>query len=191
MIVINKCDLVSETDAERLEGIIHHLNPDARLLRVSHGGVELSEVIGTGLYDEGAASQKPGWAKELEGDHTPETEEYGIGSFVYRRRRPFHPQRLMAAIGTGLDGVVRSKDLAGESTSPLRRLGSGGCIPSDRSRRTGSRRSIRSMTDDPETREWIDSNWDDEVGDCRQEIVLIGVGMDQQRIEYILDDAGH
>ena len=101
VIIINKCDLVSEVDAERLEGVLHHLNPDARKIRVSHGQVDLSKVIGTGLYDEGEASQKPGWAKELEGDHTPETEEYEIGSFVYQRRKPFHPRRLMKAIETG------------------------------------------------------------------------------------------
>ena len=192
VIVINKCDLVSETDAERLEGIIHHLNPDARLLRVSHGGVELSEVIGTGLYDEGAASQKPGWAKELEGDHTPETEEYGIGSFVYRRRRPFHPQRLMAAIGTGLDGVVRSKGYLWLASRPHHCAvwgQAGASLQIDPGGYWFAAVDRDRWPDDPETREWIDSNWDDEVGDCRQEIVLIGVGMDQQRIESILDDA--
>ena len=88
VIIINKCDLVSEDDVERLKGILNHLNPDAKLLCVTKGQVDFSQVVGTGMYDEVAASTMPGWVKELNGDHIPETEEYGISSFVYRRRKP-------------------------------------------------------------------------------------------------------
>lgn len=177
VIVINKCDLVSEPEAERLEGILHHLNPDARTMRVSRGRVDLAAVVGTGLYDEGAASQMPGWAKELEGDHTPETEEYGIGSFVYRRRKPFHPQRLVAAISTGMNGVVRSKGYIWIASRP-RHCGIWFAAV-DREH----------WPDDPATRDWVDGNWDAEVGDCRQEIVFIGVAMDREGIEEVLDAA--
>ena len=192
VIVINKCDLVSETEAERLEGIIHHLNPDARLVRVTLGQVDLSQVIGTGLYDEDAASQMPGWAKELEGDHTPETEEYGIGSFVYRRRKPFHPQRLMAAISTDLDGVIRSKGYLWLASRPHKSAiwsQAGASLQIDPGGYWFAAIDKERWPDDPETQDWIKSNWDDEVGDCRQEIVLIGVGMDRDRIEAALDDA--
>ena len=192
VIVINKCDLVSDTEAERLEGILHHLNPDARLLRVERGGVELSQVIGTGLYDEGAASLMPGWAKELEGDHTPETEEYGIGSFVYRRRKPFHPQRLISAIGTGLEGVIRSKGylwIASRPASCAVWSQAGASLQIDRAGSWFVTIEREQWPDDPATRDWIEQHWDDEVGDCRQEIVFIGVAMDRQRIESILDDA--
>ena len=192
VIVINKCDLVSDTEVERLEGILHHLNPDARLLRVERGGVELSEVIGTGLYDEGAASLMPGWAKELEGDHTPETEEYGIGSFVYRRRKPFHPQRLISAIGTGLEGVIRSKGylwIASRPASCAVWSQAGASLQIDRGGSWFVTIEREQWPDDPATRDWIEQHWDDEVGDCRQEIVFIGVAMDRQRIESILDDA--
>ena len=109
VIVINKVDLVEPKELERLEGIIHHMNPDAKLIRTERGNVDVKAVIGTGLYDEEEASMMPGWFKELNGEHTPETEEYGIGSFVYRRRRPFHPQRLTQAIKAELSGVFRSK----------------------------------------------------------------------------------
>ena len=192
VIVINKCDLVSETEAERLEGILHHLNPDARTLRVSRGRVDLSQVIGTGLYDEGTASQMPGWAKELEGDHIPETEEYGISSFVYRRRRPFHPQRLMAALGTGLEGVVRSKGYLWLATRPHRSAiwsQAGASLQIDPGGYWWAAVDRKQWPDDPTARDWIQGVWDDEVGDCRQEIVFIGVSMDRSAIEAAMDSA--
>jgi G3E family GTPase len=192
VIVINKCDLVSEPEAERLEGILHHLNPDARTMRVSRGRVDLAAVVGTGLYDEGAASQMPGWAKELEGDHTPETEEYGIGSFVYRRRKPFHPQRLVAAISTGMNGVVRSKGYIWIASRP-RHCGiwaqAGASLQIDSSGLWFAAVDREHWPDDPTTRDWVDGNWDAQVGDCRQEIVFIGVAMDREGIEEVLDTA--
>lgn len=192
VILINKCDLVSDKEAERLEGIIHHLNPDARLIKISHGRVDLSEVVGTGLYSEDAASQMPGWAKELEGDHTPETEEYGIGSFVYRRRKPFHPQRLMDAITAGLEGVVRSKGYLWIATRP-RHCGiwaqAGTSLQLDRGGFWFAAVERERWPENPETLEWINGNWDEEVGDCRQEIVFIGISMDRSRLEANLDAA--
>ena len=192
VIVINKCDLVSTADAERLEGILHHLNPDARKIRVSRGRVDLSSVIGTGLYDEVAASKMPGWIKELNGEHVPETEEYGIGSFVYRRRRPFHPRRLMSALGTGLDGVVRSKGYLWLASRPGH-CGiwsqAGASLQMDRAGYWFAAVERESWPTDPEIREWIDLNWDKEVGDCRQEIVFIGVQMDREAIEATMDKA--
>ena len=192
VIIINKCDLVTSTDAERLEGILHHLNPDARIMRVSRGQVNLSKVIGTGLYNEGAASQMPGWAKELEGDHTPETEEYGISSFVYRRRKPFHPQRLMSIINKGFEGVVRSKGYLWIASRP-HHCGiwsqAGSSLQIDRGGFWFAAVERHRWPDNPSTLDWIDSNWDKEVGDCRQEIVFIGVAMDKSMIESSMDNA--
>ena len=192
VIVINKCDLVSAPEAERLEWILHHLNPDARLLKVSRGRVDLKAVIGTGLYDEGAASQMPGWAKELEGDHTPETEEYGIGSFVYPRRKPFHPQRLMAAFSTGMEGVIRSKGYPWIASRP-RHCGiwaqAGASLQIDSGGLRFASVDRAHWPDDPATRKWVDGNWDAAVGDSRQEIVFIGVDMDRDDTEAVLDAA--
>ncbi len=192
VIVINKCDLVSDAEAQRLEGILHHLNPDARILRVSHGKVDLSQVVGTGLFDEERASQMPGWVKELKGEHTPETEEYGISSFVYRRRKPFHPQRLMDAINSGLKGVIRSKGYLWIATRP-HFCGvwsqAGASLQIDRAGYWFVAVGKERWPEDPETREWIEEHWDDEVGDCRQEIVFIGADMNQQKIEEHLDAA--
>ena len=192
VIVINKCDLVSEADAEKLKGILHHLNPDARLLTVSRGQVDLSQVVGTGLYDEERASQMPGWVKELNGEHTPETEEYGISSFVYRRRKPFHPKRLREVIEGGLGGALRSKGYLWIASRPeICGIWShaGSSLQMDRGGYWFAAVDRDDWPEDPGVLEWIQEHWDPGVGDCRQEIVFIGAGMDRQRIEARLDEA--
>ncbi len=192
VIVINKCDLVDSAEVERLEGIVHHVNPDARLVRTSRGQLDLNQVVGTGLFDEEQASLMPGWIKELNGEHIPETEEYGIGSFVYRRRRPFHPKRLMNAIESGMNGVIRSKGYLWVASRP-HYCGvwsqAGSSLQIDRAGYWFAAVGKDRWPEDPETREWIDELWDDEVGDCRQEIVFIGVEMNREQIEANLDAA--
>ena len=193
VIVINKCDLVEPKDIERLEGIIHHMNPDARLVRTQRGRIDLDAVVGTGLYDEEAASTMPGWIKELNGEHIPETEEYGIASFVYRRRKPFHPKRLNDAIAAELlKGVVRSKGYLWVASRP-QYCGvwsqAGSSLQMDRAGYWFASVGKDNWPQDPETRAWIEELWDEEVGDCRQEIVFIGVGMDREKIEAGMDAA--
>ena len=192
VIVINKCDQVTTPEAERLEGVLHHLNPDARMIRASHGRVQVSDVIGTRLFDEAAASRMPGWVKELNGEHIPETEEYGIASFVYERRRPFHPQRLMHAIHTGLNGVMRSKGYIWLASRPgISGIWSqaGASFQINPGGYWFAAIEREQWPDDPDLREWIDSHWDEKVGDCRQHVVFIGVNMDQDNIEATLDGA--
>ncbi len=192
VIIINKCDLVAEDDVERLKGILHHLNPGAKLLCVTQGKVDLSQVIGTGTYDEVEASLMPGWIKELNGEHTPETEEYGIGSFVYRRRKPFHPARLMDVINNGLKGVIRSKGYLWVASRPHYCAvwsQAGASLVIDRAGYWYAAVGKENWPQDPETRAWLEENWDEQVGDCRQEIVFIGTGLDQQTVEARLDEA--
>ncbi|QDU72958.1 zinc metallochaperone GTPase ZigA [Mucisphaera calidilacus] len=192
VIVINKCDLVDTHDVERLEGILHHMNPDAKLIRTEQGRIDLSAVIGTGLYDEDKASLMPGWIKELNGEHIPETEEYGIASFVYRRRRPFHPQRLMNALQTGLKGVIRSKGYLWIATRPQYSgvwSQAGSSLQINPAGYWFAAVSRERWPQDPETQDWIKELWDEHVGDCRQEIVFIGVEMNREQIEASLDDA--
>lgn len=111
VLVLNKTDLVSEADLLEVERVLRGLNPVARLVRAQHGQVPLAEVLNTQLFDYEAAMSSAGWIKELEGEHTPETDEYGISSFVYRERRPFHPQRFWDFIYDDevWNGVIRSK----------------------------------------------------------------------------------
>ncbi|MCC9707235.1 GTP-binding protein [Streptomyces sp. MNU76] len=114
VIVLNKTDLVDTATAERLAATLARLNPAARIVPVSHGRVRVQEVLGTRAFDLERAQQAPGWVRELNGEHVPETEEYGISSTVFRAERPFHPGRLWDFVTEGLDSgafgqVLRSK----------------------------------------------------------------------------------
>ncbi|MDA2813665.1 GTP-binding protein [Nocardiopsis sp. RSe5-2] len=114
VLVLNKLDLVTAEQAEGVEAAVRRLNPLARLVRAERGRVDPAQVLGTGLFDLERASQAPGWVAELNGDHVPETEEYGISSIVFRADRPFHPGRLWALAAERLDAgefgtVLRSK----------------------------------------------------------------------------------
>ncbi len=113
VVLLNKCDLVSESDLRRIETVVRRLNPGARLVRTTHGRVALDEVMNTGLFDEEASARRAGWQQALLGEHTPESEEFGIASFVFRARVPFHPERFRALIGEEWPGVVRSKGFFG------------------------------------------------------------------------------
>ncbi|MFJ9894287.1 GTP-binding protein [Streptomyces sp. NPDC091280] len=114
VIVLNKLDLVDEESADRLRAALTRLNPAARVVPAVHGRVRPADVLDTGLFDLERAQQAPGWVRELNGDHVPETEEYGISSTVFRAELPFHPGRLWTFVTEGLDSggygrVLRSK----------------------------------------------------------------------------------
>lgn len=109
VVILNKTDLVSDKKLARVKAIVQKLNPGARLIESQFGAVGPALLLNTNLFDMGAASMAPGWAKELQGGHKPETEEYGISSFVYRAERPFHPNRLDRVLQGGLPNVLRSK----------------------------------------------------------------------------------
>lgn len=190
VIVVNKTDLISAEERDRLIAILASLNPRARIELAEFGQVPLDRVLDTGLFDFTAASQAPGWLQELRGSHTPETEEYGISSFVYRARRPFHPQRFFTLVNIEWPGVVRSKGffwlacapaMAGQwsQAGAVARHGPAGiwwaAVPP------------KQWPDDPESVALIRSKWDEQVGDARQELVLIGMQMDQAALCAALD----
>lgn len=174
VIVVNKADLVSQAELARLLSILHTLNPRARLELAQFGRVELSSVLDTGLFDFEQAAQAPGWLKEMRGEHVPETEEYGIASFVYRSRRPFHPARFWDWIHTDWPGVIRAKGWFWLASRPewagvwslagsTRDHSPGGFWPEGVDSKGISRR------------------------DARQEIVLIGIRMDQGELNACFD----
>ncbi|WP_186205768.1 zinc metallochaperone GTPase ZigA [Burkholderia gladioli] len=190
VIVLNKVDLISDAERERLMAILRGLNPRARIELAEFGKVPLERVLGTGLFDFDEASKAPGWLQEMRGTHTPETDEYGIRSFVYRARRPFHPQRFHELIGSEWPGVVRSKGffwlashptLAGSwsQAGAVARYGPAGywwaAVPEER------------WPQDPEAVAAIRAKWDERVGDARQELVLIGMDMDEASTRARLD----
>ncbi|MFC3996688.1 GTP-binding protein [Nocardiopsis sediminis] len=114
VLVVNKTDLVGPWSVERVEAALRRLNPQARIVRAVHGRIDPAQIVGAGLFDLDRAALAPGWAAELNGDHVPETEEYGISSLVFRADRPFHPARLWELVTAGMDGgdlgtVLRSK----------------------------------------------------------------------------------
>ena len=128
VLVLNKTDLVSEQTMTNLETIVKDLNPHAKLLKSAHGIVPLSAVLDTRLYSQKRAEKNAGWFAEAWGESVPESEEYGISSFVYRARRPFHPVRLQALLDTRmrfgaaeLSSAGDGQDSGSSSSSPIKR----------------------------------------------------------------------
>src|SRR5690606_9410828 len=182
VIVLNKTDLIGDTDRARLKGILCSLNPRARIVESSFGKVPLDAVLDTGLFDFAQAAQAPGWLKELRGEHVPESEEYGIASFVYRRRRPFHPQRFFDRVQQEWPGVIRSKGffwLASRPTVAASWSQAGSVCRHGVAGLWWAAVPPEKWPADPEAVARIRQDWSDGTGDARQELVLIGIGMDE------------
>jgi len=174
VIVVNKADLVSEAELARLLSILHTLNPRAKLELARFGRVDLGSVLDTGLFDFEQAAQAPGWLKEMRGEHVPETEEYGIASFVYRAGRPFHPARFWDWIHTEWPGVIRAKGWFWLASRP-EWAGVWSLAGSTRDHSPGGFWP-----------EGVDSQGKMRC-DARQEIVLIGIRMDQAELKTCFD----
>jgi len=190
VVVVSKCDLATEEQLGELEGILQHLNPTAALHRATNGQLPVASIVGTGMFDLERAETAPGWVRELNGDHTPETEEYGISSFVYRARVPFHPQRFFDAIGETLPGVVRSKGFCWIASRPdTMALWSqaGAVCRLDPLAPWWADTPREEWPDDVEELADIDRSWQEPFGDRRQELVLIGVDIDEVDIVARLD----
>lgn len=190
VLVISKTDLVTPVELNRLEAILCTLNPAARVIRAAHGLVPVAEILSTGRFDLARASQAAGWLKEMRGEHLPESLEYGISSFVYRATVPFHPRRFWALINRRWPGVLRSKGLFWLATrmdvamswsqaGRTLRVGQAGVWWATRPRKT--------WPSDPTARAEIDRHWRLQWGDRRQELVLIGAGMDREALTAEFD----
>ncbi len=192
VLIINKTDLISEKQREQLTGILRSLNPRARIETARFGQVALDKVLNTGLFDFAEASQAPGWMQELRGTHVPETEEYGISNFVWRARRPFHPERFWDFFGGELPGVVRSKGYFWLASRP-EFAGSwsqaGGVSRQEMAGRWWVGVPRDRWPQDEESLRWIMQHWQDGVGDARQELVFIGMQMDEGALRRQLNAA--
>ncbi|WP_203339953.1 GTP-binding protein [Planococcus beijingensis] len=162
VLILNKTDLVPEQKAEELNAVLKTLNPAAKIVQTVHAEIELAEVLNTKLFDFESASQGAGWIKELNEEHVPETEEYGIASFVFRSQQPFHPERLMNWIREWPIEAIRAKGFLWISTRSEDAVLLSQSGPSLSIERAGS--------------------WDEEYGVKMTELVLIGIRMDQQAI---------
>lgn len=185
VIVLNKTDLISSEEKDRLLAMIHALNPRAKLLISEFGQVDLNQVLDTDLFDFNQAAQAAGWLKELRGEHTPETETYGISSFVYRARRPFHPQRFYDLMQREWAGVVRSKGFFWLASHP-ELVGTWSQAGAMATHGVAGYWWVNvddeNWPQDPSSRAAIQKNWDAKTGDARQEIVVIGMDLDQPNL---------
>ncbi|MEC7612505.1 MAG: zinc metallochaperone GTPase ZigA [Pseudomonadota bacterium] len=192
LILISKTDLATPSEVERLTAILKTLNTNAKIIPIANGTVEIDNVLNTGLFDFERAQQAPGWLQEMRGEHVPETEEYGIGSFSYEARRPFHPEKFHNFLhSTEKYGkLIRSKGYFWLATRPqfagqwsqaggIARYGFAGlfwkAVPEQ---------------DWPEDKDYLASikrMWVEPFGDMRQELVFIGQGLDQQAMTQALD----
>jgi G3E family GTPase len=193
VIVLNKTDLAHPQDLARTEAFIQTLNPDAQIIRASHGQVPLDQIFHTKRFDMVKLQQSPGWLKELRGEHVPETVEYGITSFVYRARRPFHPERLWRVIqGNALQQVLRSKGtlwLASRVSQSMRWSKVGRFLMVNPGVAWLASLNRETWPQTPEVQTYLERYWDADVGDCRQELVLIGIHMNEAAIRKALGSA--
>ncbi len=190
VVMVNKTDLVTEEELHQVLASIRRLNPSAVVHLTQHANVDLDSVLATGLFDYEKAKTMPGWYQELMGQHLPETDEYGIGSFVYRARKPFHPERLMAACGSEWKGVLRSKGYlwkANHHNETLAWSQAGQAITFE-----GAGRWWATVPREHWPKAhlgWIEARWQEPFGDRRQELVFIGVDLDQAALTAKLDQA--
>lgn len=189
VIVINKTDLVKPAELSMLRGILHQLNPGAKIIESRFGKVELNKILNTGLFDFDKTSQRSGWVEELNKKHIPETEEYGISSFVFRGRRPFHPQRFWNYLNNEWhNNIIRSKGIFWIASRPDDALNwsqAGGSLRADKagvwwcSMPFKERIRYAAFIDNQKE---IEEDWDKKYGDRHNEIVIIGQDLDKRTI---------
>ena len=194
IILISKIDLIDIDALDHLKAIIKKLNTHARIISIAHGNVHTEDLLNTGLFDFERAQQAPGWLKEMRGEHIPETEEYGISSFVYEARRPFHPDKFFKFLHkTEQYGkLIRSKGYFWLATRPeyagqwsqaggIAHYGFAGmfwkAVPKS------------NWPDDKEYLASIKKQWVEPFGDMRQELVFIGQELDQKMMIKGLNDS--
>ena len=192
VIVVTKTDLLNRSQTQALLATLRRLNPGAEVLVAEHGKIEPAAILGTAKFDMGEAANAPGWLAELRGEHAPETEEYGIGSFVYQARRPFHPQRLYDFLVAGWrhGNLVRSKGyfwLASRFDQAGSWSQAGGIMNHGFAGLFWSAVAKDQWPDHMEQRASIESKCEPPYGDRRQEIVFIGQGLDEGQARRALD----
>ena len=195
VIVVNKADLISKADLGVLKAMLAKLNSKARIITSEFGKIDLNEILSTGLFDFDEASTSAGWMEELKKEsHIPETEEYGISSFVYRSRKPFHHQKFWDYLGSRFpSNVIRSKGLFWINSRPSNAINfsqAGGSLRAENAGVWWASMPLEDRlkyTSFVENQSLIESRWDKKFGDRINEIVIIGQDLDKNLITYDLD----
>lgn len=189
VILLNKTDLVPPKQVKVLEAVITKLNPGAKILHTQFGRIDPAEILNTGLFDFDKASQSAGWIKELNGEHTPETEEYGISSTVFRSKKPFHPERFYHYLHHDFpQNIIRSKGLFWIASAPDDALNFSQAGGSSRLENAGVwwasmpyQKRIK-FHDFVENQELIEKNWSKDFGDRHNELVFIGEHLNKEEL---------
>ena len=192
ILVISKTDLINQNELKQLQSILSSLNTEAKQIPITHGQAPLTEILNTNRFSFEKAQQAPGWLKEMRGEHIPETQEYGISSFSYCRRQPFHPQRFYEFLHADdkAGKLLRSKGYFWLATRPdfagswsqaggIARYGQAGlfwyAVPRE------------DWPEDPEYVAAIEEQWVEPYGDRRQVLVFIGQNLDKEALINKLD----
>ena len=193
VILISKTDLITNNELNKLTTILNTLNTQANIIPISNGHININEVLNTGLFNFERAQQAPGWLKEMRGEHTPETEEYGISSFNYTARRPFDPEKFYNFLhNTEQFGkLIRSKGYFWLATRPLfcaQWSQAGGIAHYGFAGMFYKAIPKKDWPTEPELLADINSKWVEPFGDMRQELVFIGQSLDKKAMIKALDD---
>lgn len=195
VILINKADLVGEEQISFLKSIIKKLNPKAKIIFTEFGKVALNEILATKRFDYETTSESAGWIQELENEHQPETEEYGIGSFVFRSPTPFHPGRFWEYVSKLWPAnIIRSKGLfwlASRSNEALSWSQAGGSLRADSAGVWWCSMPFEQRTRYEafvENKAQIESGWDKVFGDRKNELVIIGQNLNEESIRKELTE---
>ncbi len=194
VVILNKVDDAQPQQVDAARKIIRSLNADARIVETNFSDAPADAILNTGLFDFQKAHEHPMWAKELYGfgDHVPETEEYGVTSFVYRARRPFEPEKIMAVLNGEMPGVIRAKGHFWIATRPdwLAEFSLAGALSSVKPIGIWWATVPKERWPDHETaRAYLAAHWQEPWGDRRQELVFIGTDIDWPRLKARLDAA--
>ena len=192
VVVLNKVSDATEEQVDAALKIIRSLNADAKIIETNHSDVAPDLILDTGLFDFEKAHEHPMWAKELYGfdDHVPETEEYGVESFVYRARSPFNPEKIHEFLTGDLPGVIRAKGLFWLATRPdwVAEFSLAGALSSVKAVGTWWATIPKENWPEQESaRDYLREYWQEPWGDRRQELVFIGSGIDWPSLSARLD----
>ena len=193
LILISKTDLINHQTLKKLVAIIKTLNTKAKIIPIINGEVELDKVLNTGLFDFEEAQKAPGWLKEMRGEHIPETEEYGISSFSYEARKPFHPEKFLNFLHSTqkFGKLIRSKGFFWLATRPEfagQWSQAGGIAHYGFAGMFWKAVPEKDWPQDEEYLSSIKEQWVEPFGDMRQELVFIGQHLDKEKMIKSLDE---